>query len=338
MSNPSVTAKASFEAVKAAADALAAEGLVPSVRTVMARTGGSPNTITVHLRTWREQRPAVEARKAIVLDERIHELLAGQISTAVAEATKLATAERDARADDLAEVEQRSTQLEGELETASARVDDLHSQVQRQEGQMQALQDELDHVKADAAASVQKARAEADDQVAAAQAEAAGERKKLDEMARQLGAAQEKAAEADRLRQVLATMTADRDAERTARVDAEKALAVAQAQAKDSGAQVAALTKRADALDAELGIMRSKLAAAEVTAGQVAPLNERVKALDGQVGTLRDKLATAESQAAAAQAQATERAERIADLQSQVKKAAETAAADKKGGGQGQGA
>ncbi|WP_371434649.1 DNA-binding protein [Polaromonas sp.] len=284
----SKTPLASFEAVKAAADALADQGVIPSVRAVTRHLGGgSPNTITTHLRRWREELPAVEARKTIVLDERIHSLLAEQIQTAVAEATKQAVAERDARTEDLADVSQRSTEQERELEANATRIAELEETVQRQTGRLEALTSEIEHVKADAASQVQSAQAGAAEAVAAAQAEAAGERAKLDEMARRLGTAEEKAAEADRLRKALADMTAARDAQSTARVDAEKALAVAEAREKETVGQVGVLTKRAGVLD-------------------------------GQLEELRSKLGSAEVKAASAQAQAEERALQIADLRAQI--------------------
>ncbi len=305
MSNPAVTQKpgpiASFEAVRAAADALAAEGVTPSVRSVTAKIGGgSPNTVSMHLRQWREQRPAVEAQRRIVLDERIHDLLATQIADAVATATRTATEERDARADDLAEVEQRAAALENQLDQAETRVAELTDRVQHQGGQLEALRAELDAARADSAASIQQAKAEAaaavqqakTDAIAAiqnaqneaakrvemAEAEAAAEQKKRDELARQLGAAQEQAIEAERLRVKLAEALEAREKEHAGRVDAEKRLAVTEAKAK------------------------------------------AVDGLSAQVETLREKLGTAEIEAARSKAQADERAEALLALREQMKK------------------
>ncbi len=305
MSNPAVTQKpgpiASFEAVRAAADALAAEGVTPSVRSVTAKIGGgSPNTVSMHLRQWREQRPAVEAQRRIVLDERIHDLLATQIADAVATATRTATEERDARADDLAEVEQRAAALENQLDQAETRVAELTDRVQHQGGQLEALRAELDAARADSAASIQQAKAEAaaavqqakTDAIAAiqnaqneaakrvemAEAEAAAEQKKRDELARQLGAAQEQAIEAERLRVKLAEALEAREKEHAGRVDAEKRLAVTEAKAK------------------------------------------AVDGLSAQVETLREKLGTAEIEAARSKAQADERAEALLAPREQMKK------------------
>ncbi len=288
MSTLTVTQKtgpiASFEAVSAAADAIAAEGAIPSVRGVTARIGGgSPNTVGLHLRTWREQRPTVEARRQIVVDERIQALLAGQIAEAVSEATKTAAAERDARTEDLAEMEQRASALEAQLEQAETRAAELQERVQHQAGQIEALRAELDAVKTDAAASIQQAKDAAAKQVEEAQAEAANERKKHDEMTRRLGVAEEKAAEVERLRANLAELTATHQKEHGARVDAEKKLAVSEAKAST----VESLANQVESLRQNLG--RAEIQAAKAT----AQAEERAAAL----ATLREQMKKAPERA-----------------------------------------
>ena len=47
---------ATYEQVAQAAEALRAEGLVPTIRAVRDRVGGSPNTIHRHLSLWKEKR------------------------------------------------------------------------------------------------------------------------------------------------------------------------------------------------------------------------------------------------------------------------------------------
>ena len=237
---------ASFEAVKGAADALQAEGVTPSVRQVTKRLGGgSPNTITGHLRRWREEKPAVEARKLIEIDPRIVDILAEQISGVVAQATREAHADRDARLEDLEEVEQRANQLEREQEESFIRIDNLEQEGQQMKGQIQSQARELDQVKLEAAEQVRQARIDAAEMVAKAESEATAERAKQDDLTRRLGVAQEQAIEAERLRQALAGMTSDREAQHAARIEAEKNLAVAQARAQEVGNQVEALDKRA---------------------------------------------------------------------------------------------
>lgn len=49
---------ATYEQVAQAAEALRAEGLVPTIRAVRDRVGGSPNTIHRHLALWKEKRSA----------------------------------------------------------------------------------------------------------------------------------------------------------------------------------------------------------------------------------------------------------------------------------------
>lgn len=306
-------ALATLETVSAAASAIVAEGGTPSVRGVRERIGGgSPNSITRYLREWHQQRPAVVAQQQITIDPKIHDLLAAQIATAVSEATKAATAERDARADDLAQVEQQAAELEARLDLAEKQAAELREKVQHQSGQLEAARAALEAAKADAVATTQQTKAEAaaavkqahDDaaklvqtaqadahkQVTEAQNEAAAERKKNDAMTRQLGAAEEKAAEAERLRASLAELTADHKKEHAGRVDAEKKLAVEQAKAA------------------------------------------QVDGLAAQVEALRQSLAKAEIHAAKAQAQADERAATLATLKEHAQKAPEqpkTAAKDK---------
>lgn len=310
---------ATFQAVKAAADALAADGVEPSVRTVTIRIGGgSPNTVSMLLRRWREEKPSVEARKAIVLDDRIGIILSEQISGAVVEATRHATAERDARADDLAAVSQRSTELETDLETASTRIGILEERAQREAGKIEALQSELESTKVAATEAVKKAQVDAAVLVSTAQGEAATERQKLDEMARQLGAAQEKGLEADRLRQALKEATALRENEHQGRIDAEKQLAVSQAQAKESASQVTVLAKRMDVQDADLIMLREKLAVKDAQSAAYENDAMRLKNALAEITPLRDSdhqgRVDAEMKLAVAQAQIKESSGQIAAL------------------------
>ncbi len=280
--------KATFEAVSAAADALKTRGVTPSVRLVTEQIGGgSPNTIAPLLRRWNAEKPAVEARKSITIDERITDILAEQIIKAVAEATQGANAERDARQNDLETMEQHSNFLERELEETAARNTTLEEVKQQLAGKNQALSDELDQVKNEAGEQVRQARTDAAEAVEKAEGEAAAERSKLDQMARELGVAQEQAAEADRLRLALAKLTTEKEAEHAARIEAEKQLAVAQARVKDVASQVDALAARGKALDEQLAISRTQLGESQVAAAQARAKAEASVAL---IDNLRDQV------------------------------------------------
>jgi hypothetical protein len=56
-----MTAKASYELVAATAQQLRAEGKRPSIESIRALIGGSPNTIQPHLKRWREAQPVPKA-------------------------------------------------------------------------------------------------------------------------------------------------------------------------------------------------------------------------------------------------------------------------------------
>lgn len=280
---------ASFEAVKGAADALQAEGVTPSVRQVTKRLGGgSPNTITGHLRRWREEKPAVEARKLIEIDPRIVDILAEQISGVVAQATRDAYAERDARLEDLGELELRANQLERDQEASLTRIDDLEQEGQQMKGRIESQIREIDQIKQEAAEQVRQARVYAAEMVAKAEGEATAERAKQDDLTRSLGIAQEQAIEAERLRHALASMTSDREAQHAARIEAEKNLAVAQARAQEVSNHVEALDKRVKELDQLLSAERIKVVDAQVSSAQARAQAEGNLAL---IQTLRDQLA-----------------------------------------------
>ena len=116
-----------------------------------------------------------------------------------------------------------------------------------------------------------------------AQAEAANERKKHDEMTRRLGVAEEKAAEVERLRANLAELTATHQKEHGARVDAEKKLAVSEAKAST----VESLANQVESLRQNLG--RAEIQAAKAT----AQAEERAAAL----ATLREQMKKAPERA-----------------------------------------
>ncbi|MNF37795.1 hypothetical protein D3C85_701970 [compost metagenome] len=119
MSKPT---KITYEAVAEAANAIALEGGKPSVRLVMARIGGSPNTVLPMLREWQSGRPVVRAAD-IAVNPEIFRLLAEQISTSNAQSAQAAeerAAEAEAEVELLAEAgraaEANVEQLEQVLE------------------------------------------------------------------------------------------------------------------------------------------------------------------------------------------------------------------------------
>lgn len=147
-----------FEQVAAAADALVGEGQQPTIRAVRERLNtGSPNTVHKHLTAWREARP-VAAVAAPELPQALTAAIAAEIERAAAqaraeiegrlvqaqgEAAELAAAgeaievERDALADQVAELARERDTLAGKAEQQAV---DLADQAQRIEREQQAAE------------------------------------------------------------------------------------------------------------------------------------------------------------------------------------------------------
>lgn len=113
------------ESVATAAAALAAAGQKVTVRAVIASLGGgSPNAILPLLQKWKSSRPS-ERNAQIELDPRIAQIVAEQITRAVAEASRDAD-DRAAQAEDDARIaaeagqaaEQHAEQLRAQLARA----------------------------------------------------------------------------------------------------------------------------------------------------------------------------------------------------------------------------
>ena len=140
------------------ADALVGEGQQPTIRAIRERLGtGSPNTVHKHLTAWREARP-VAAAAAPELPQALTAAIAAEIERAAAqaraeiegrlvqaqgEAVELAAAgevieaERDALAEQVAELTRERDTLAGKAEQQAA---DLADQAQRIEREQQAAE------------------------------------------------------------------------------------------------------------------------------------------------------------------------------------------------------
>jgi len=109
-----------FEQVEAAADALAGEGLAPTIRAVRERLGdtGSPNTIQRHLARWRELRPSAPVPRPSI-PEGILSAIAQEIERAAAQARAEAEARLVLAQAELAELAAVGEALEAEREALS---------------------------------------------------------------------------------------------------------------------------------------------------------------------------------------------------------------------------
>ena len=284
---------ATKEAVFAACEAIKAAGNRVSVRAVQAYLGGgSPNSVTEYLRDWRQNMPLIEARRAIVIDQRIHDLIAEQLEKAAKDARSDADAECAAAIADYELLATTGRELEQLTEQQAEQLAAAAEREQHDAGVIEQLRADAEKTRADAAAAIASAKAEAAEAVAKAQGEAAAERAKNDDLARQLGASQTRAdglaSKVDELMKQVTDLTAKLEAERIGRTAAEKALAVAEANVKALDARIAdgakvldAASKRAADAEAALVAERNARAAAETAAAKAqAQADERAKQLD----------------------------------------------------------
>lgn len=144
-----------LEQVSAAADALVASGIKPTIRLVRERLGdtGSPNTIHKHLATWSDSRPAAAAAPAELPQALVMAIgaeigrVAAQARSEVeerlvhvqAEATELARAgdmlevERDSLADQLGALASERDQLSGRAQQQATDLIELGQRLEREQ-------------------------------------------------------------------------------------------------------------------------------------------------------------------------------------------------------------
>lgn len=303
MSNPATIV--SIESVAAACEAIEAAGGRVSVRSVMNHLGGgSPNAVTKYLREWREKKPLIEARKAIVIDPRIAELIAEQVSRAAGEASAEAIAKRDEVQADNDVLAAAGEALERERDQLQAQLAAAADRAQHDAGKIEQLEADLEKVRADAAAAIDAAKKEAAEAIALARAEAQAERAKSDELTHQKALLQgrvdslkEKLADADK---DLADVRAQYSKEHGLHVEAARKLSVAQSHIEDlqkratecAEALKAANTRanqaereRSDAAAAAAGAKAS----AEAGAQLVTSLRERIKDLETALAKAGEK-------------------------------------------------
>ena len=299
MNNNTKQTIATFDAVAAACEAIEADGGRVSVRAVMAHLGGgSPNAVTKHLRDWREKKPLIEARKAITIDPRLNNLIAELIERAATDARSDADAERIAAVEDYELLATTGRQLEQIAEQQAEQLAAASEREQHDAGVIEQLRADAEKIRADAAAAIAAAKAEAAEVAAKALAEAQAERAKNDDLGRHLGASQTRgdalAAKVDELMKQVAELSAKLDAEREARVSADKALAVAEANVKaletrvaDGAKALEAAEKKVIEAESALAVERTARAAAETAAAKAqAQADERAKLIDALTATI----------------------------------------------------
>lgn len=227
-----------YEAVAQAAEAIQAEGGRPSVRAVRARLeGGSPNVIAPLLAQWKAGRPVVHAEE-VQIDPRISQILAEQIGKAVLDArgdveARLVNAEADLEAVSRAgrDAEELAQHLAGELEIAKSRIQTLR-------GQIDQLKADAERGKADAAEQIKATEGRAAAGIAKAEEEAARERQGREAAQAALARAELRLETVPRLEKEIERLQVALDAERTARADAERQVATAEAKSEGLAARL----------------------------------------------------------------------------------------------------
>lgn len=304
------TTKATYEAVAQAADAIFANGgKRPSVRAVMAALGGgSPNVVASHLRRYWSEKPAVEARQLIVVDERIGSLIAEQIQTAAAAARQEADARAAEVAADLEEVSLAGQKVEAEAEELRSELETTRAQLQHRDGVIEQLRVDMAAAGERTTAEIKEAKEQAGQAVAVAREEAARERGLVERAQAELVAARVRLEAIPKLEAAVEALTANRELEQQKRAQAERALAAYEAEIRGLKTALDDLKAREVQVRQELETTRGEAqqarAAGLAAHGEAAGLRGQAEALRAEVAGLRAQLATGESKAPRRPAQA----------------------------------
>lgn len=267
-----------FEQVAAVADALAGEGLQPTIRAVRERLGdtGSPNTIHKHLTAWREARP-VAAAAAPELPQALTAAIAAEIERAAsqargeiegrlvqaqAEAAELAAAgealeaERDELAEQVVALTSERDTLAGKAAQQAADLTDAQQRIEREQQAAESARLEVATARlkieaqaervSEQASEIERLRAaltEAQQGRTAAEQQAAVLAAKLEAAADRINRAEERAEQLERQAEKTAQQHTDARAEsaqeiRQAQVERDDARKVA-AEAREQAARLA---------------------------------------------------------------------------------------------------
>jgi len=294
----------SYDAVAATCEALTLEGVRPSVRAIIARLGGgSPNVVLDFQRQWKAGRPVVKAVD-ILIDPRVNQIIAEQISKSIAEATMAAEADRSEAEETLdtlsrayKDVETRNVKLEEDLDLAI-------SQVQTLQGQIEQLNTNVEQIKTDAVEAVNKA-----------EALLVTERQSAENARVELAKAELRLEAVPRIEAEIEKVRAELDQERikSANLHEQAAVAMAKLEAeithrKNTEAQLIEMTKQREE------------AANRALATTEALGNERVtvQAIQGQLKAVELELAAANKVALQAKNEAQKAVEEAAELRGQL--------------------
>jgi len=284
------------EQIKAAADAIAAEGQSPTIRAVRERLGtGSPNTIQRHLSQWRESRPQVTQAAYELPAE-----LANSFGRELRRGAEAATAELRA------ELEQAHAEATDLAETGEG----LETQIEELAEQVEALTHERNTAAAEAAARADEIKRLADqvrreqDAAEAARTEVATARVKIETQADQLAEIKSQWAEqVASLKDELASYHERLETARDSAQQAQQAAAVAESRTQAQADKADDLKSQVSGLKGELSESRKEAKAvhqattdeAEEWRKTVALEHKRNAELQSDRDSLAERLAALEA-------------------------------------------
>ena len=258
------------EQIKAAADAIAAEGQSPTIRAVRERLGtGSPNTIQRHLSQWRESRPQVTQAAYELPAE-----LANSFGRELRRGAEAATAELRA---ELAQAHVEATDL---AETGEG----LETQIEELAEQVETLTHERDTATAEAAARADEIKRLADqvrreqDAAETARTEVATARVKIETQADQLAEIKSQWGEqVASLKAEIGSYHERLEVVRDTAQQAQQAAAVAESRTQAQADKADDLKSQVSDLKTELSESRKEAKAAhQATAGEAEKWRETV--------------------------------------------------------------
>ncbi len=242
-----------FESVAAAAESLVAAGKRASVRAVIASLGGgSPNAVLNFLQQWKAGRPVIKAAE-IAVDPRIATIIAEQISHAVAAARSDIEGQLGEMEQDVVVIAGAGKEAEDLAASLSAQLAEAQAQAQAQAGTIEQLRTMATEAEQRATAAIAQAKADAQAQVDVALATAAKERQEREDVAGRLAVALHESTKVPGLEKAVADLQSALKASETARVAAEQQAAVCGAKLEGVESRLVDLSRRADALSADLG-------------------------------------------------------------------------------------
>ena len=272
-----------YETVAAACEALTTEGLKPSVRAVIARLGGgSPNVVLDFQRQWKSGRPVVKPHE-IQIDSRVNQIIAEQITQAIAVASASAEAERAEAEETLDMMSKASKEGDKKITALTEDLELSNTKVQSLNGQIEQLNTTAQQIKDDASAAIKAAEERASAEISKMTAELSTERATAETARVSLAKAELRLESLPRIEMEIDKLRGDLQLACQQANDQHEAAAVAVAKLAGSeriatAATTAASENAARAQQAETLARKSTEEAAELR-GQINVLNKQLAAI-----------------------------------------------------------